>query len=122
MRAILIDPYTQKVSRITLEGETLQALYKAIGCHTVTRQAMGASLDLWLDDEGLLVEDPCLWTFEGASQPYAGRGVLLGHDGEGECVDCPDEVKPEGVQQFVIFPEPGSMAAPELEWRYIPIE
>lgn len=122
MRAILVDPFTQKVNRITLEGETLKALYDAIGCRTVTRVSLGANVDLWLDDEGLLVDNPTLWVLDGSSQPFAGRGVILGHDGEGESVDCPERIKPDDVRGFISFPEPGAIMVPELTWDYIPIE
>mgnify|MGYP003343599369 CR=1 FL=1 len=125
MRAILIDPVSQKVDRITIEdddGSLLQDLREIIGCDTVTRYPLGSHVDLWLDDEGLLGPSPVLWQLEGASQPFAGRGVILGHNGHGVTVECPEYVKTAEVRGLVSFPEPGAVAVPELTWTYLPLE
>lgn len=125
LRAILIDPYTQKVERITLDLANgrglLGELYQTIGCDTVTAHALGTGVDLWLDDEGLLVDDPTLWLLEGASQPFAGRGVILGHDEEGESTSCPEYVKPDDIRGFVSFPEPGTVKLPDPLMQFFPL-
>lgn len=126
MRAILIDPYTQKVERITIDSglglETLKALYSAIGCETVTRYSLGTEVDLWLDDDGMLTDNPTFWQLEGASQPFAGRGVLLGVDPEqGETVDLPEYVKTDDVRGLVSFPEPGTVKAPDPMFKFFPL-
>jgi len=114
MRAILIDPNTQKVERITLEGETLEALRGAIGCQVLTVEALGTEVDLWLDDEGLLVEAPLFFEIDGGHQPFAGRGVILGHSREGKTTPCPDYVTADRIRDFVSFPETESVIMPEL--------
>ena len=52
-RAILIDPFTETVSNVTLVDTKLQTIYNLLGCDLITiTSAFGA--DMVLDDEGLL--------------------------------------------------------------------
>lgn len=81
-KAILIDPNTHTVSLIDLPAANLAAMYAAIGCDTVDLVRITEELDLWVDDEGLLVAEPLLWKFPGTS-PYAGKGLLLTSDARG---------------------------------------
>ena len=88
MKGILIDPTTQTV-RIVDVASGLEAMYEALGCTTIDRAAVNADNDLWVDDEGWLYDDDSLKTrgafYMGVHPiPFAGRGLILGHDGEGK--------------------------------------
>lgn len=98
IRGILIDPVAKKLSYIDIaineSGSCLKSLYKAINCDLVELVRLSDSLDLWVDEEGLLKIDENTKYFhaDGMSNPIAGRGVILGvkqtEDGE-ESTDCP---------------------------------
>lgn len=70
----------------TVKGSTLQHFYAEIGCHTVDCVGLAADLDMWLDDEGLLVEEPrinhgatAIAAMYGKTfQPYVGTVVFTG--------------------------------------------
>lgn len=75
-----------------MTGDTLQELYRLIGCHTVTRVPLSSTLDMWLDDEGALVPDLernlnklatafCSYT-TGSDQPLFGNVVLAAEENE----------------------------------------
>jgi hypothetical protein len=83
MRAILIDPTTKTVSLVTLEGH--KPLHRLIGCARVELVTLSNHDDMYVDEEGLLADDPGpFWCFEGyADRPYCGKAVIAGHDEEG---------------------------------------
>ena len=95
MIAFLIDPEFGTISQIEISAmSTLKDLYKNIDCHTV--DLVGNVLDghdLFVDDEGLLYDVPPHGLFQirlpdGYETILAGRGVIIGHDGEGNCEDA----------------------------------
>lgn len=99
MKAILINTRKRTVSEIQVEN-AYPDINKAIGCSTITvgtEWEEGGKRDtLFVDDEGLLVSgNPC-FRIEGGHQPFAGCGVILGTNDEGESVDASltvDEVR-----------------------------
>jgi hypothetical protein len=89
MRGILIDPFTRTVSEIETSGK-LAEIYELLGVELVTVVSVGEDQSLFLDDEGLLVPkaDQEYWNWKGSNQPYAGRGLILGLDDEGDNIDA----------------------------------
>ena len=97
MKAIVIDPQKQELRDIEISGDKLQAYYETIGCSTVT--AVNAQFmvngeiiqaTIWVDDEGLFVEDQSYWFSNQYPYPLAGRGILVGFEAEtGDCIDAP---------------------------------
>lgn len=89
MKAILINVNDKTISNVETTEPTLQSWYKLIGCDLV---AVGVNLDdhdsIMVDDEGLLTltEKSNFFTFEGAHQPFAGNGLIVGVDEEGETI------------------------------------
>lgn len=107
MKAVLIDPLTRDISDVEFEGETLAALYKLIDCTTVTAVSLvfdDQVVSLFLDDEGLFVQDQKFWSIFQYPEPLAGRAVILGLDASsGESLDVPvdaSRVAEEGVIFF----------------------
>ena len=58
MTGILIDPFLKKLTNVNVRTEnTLQDMYKHIGCSMVEVVSFGDVNDLWVDEEGLLKRD-----------------------------------------------------------------
>lgn len=96
MKAILINAKTKEVKEIEI-GKDYKEIYKHLECQYFT---IGTYLDkqdaIFVDDEGLMNGTDEFFTFEGAHQPFAGNGLIMGSDDEGESTDCKiqiDEVK-----------------------------
>lgn len=91
MRAIFIDSVNQQVKEVTVDGRknTLDQWYEILG---VTRVETGLYItehdSIIVDEEGLLKPCDHFFTYEGAHQPFAGNGLVVGADEEGETVSC----------------------------------
>ena len=87
MKAILIDAENKTVSDIEIEGDQLQGWYKAIKCEMVE---IALHLDdhdsIVVDEEGLLKPAEYFFEYQGGHQPFAGNGLIVGCDPEGETV------------------------------------
>ena len=92
MKAFLIDPASRSIAEVEIipnaSGSTLSAMYNALNCRLVdvaTIRALPGN-DVWIDDEGLFIEDQSFFALAGNDTPYAGRGLVLSVDKEGtEC-------------------------------------
>ncbi|MFF0818628.1 DUF3846 domain-containing protein [Rhodococcus sp. NPDC003318] len=70
------------------------ALREAIGCRWFDVVALGPGLDMWVDDEGLVVNEPVVnvvatliaRSYGFRWQPYAGTVVFTSSDDEGDAV------------------------------------
>lgn len=88
MRAIKIDAKARTVTEIDLP-KGIDAMQAAIGCDCFCFAVSWRNGDtLYVDDEGLL--NPCdeFFVIETGHQPFAGNGLILGSDEEGESVDA----------------------------------
>lgn len=101
MQGILIDPSRRRVEAVDVLKDTYKRIPEMLGCRLMTRVGVseasdgsGRGDDLWLDDEGLLTDPNPYGYFRLRSVDgqrvtpgvYAGRGLILAHDGEGESV------------------------------------
>jgi hypothetical protein len=107
-RAILIDPFTETVSQVTLVDTKLQTLRTLIDCDIITIASLANGVDMILDDEGLLKDSKSQAYFKIGigSQPFAGKALVVGTDDEGDTVSLPESVTTEKVFQRVIFFKP----------------
>ena len=107
MRAILIDPFTQTIEEVDYSGD-YKDIYGLIECDLFTTVYLPNTSDdtLFVDDEGLYVENQRFFKIEGYEQPLAGRGLLLGTDEEGESIDCMSTV--EEVKAVVSWEKDGT--------------
>jgi len=76
MRAILIDPEEMTIGVIDHPG-TADALQDTIGCRIVEAVQLSRNEDIWLNEEGLLLE-PHKPLFRIGPHMIAGRAVVLG--------------------------------------------
>jgi hypothetical protein len=104
MRGILIDPFTRTVTEVETEGN-LAAIYELLGVAYVTVVPISGDQAIFIDDEGLLVEKEHqeYWQWAGSNQPYAGKGLVLGGDEEGDNVDATSTL--EEIAGLVTFLE-----------------
>lgn len=107
-RAILIDPFTETVSQVTLVDTKLQTLRSLIECNIITIAGLADGVDMILDDEGLLKDSKSQAYFKIGigSQPFAGKALVIGTDEEGNTVSLPENVTTEKVFERVIFFKP----------------
>jgi hypothetical protein len=92
MRAILIDPIAHTVTVVQHNNDYKQ-IYQYLSdkehglevsdfnAVTIDRRNM-----FFVDGEGLLKDPRYFFVWRGGSQPYAGRGLVLGYDQQGETV------------------------------------
>lgn len=90
MRAILINPHDKSITEVDYDGR-IEHMYELIGCSLVTavtvyREEDGSQETLWLDDEGLFVNDQKFFMWAEYPQPLAGRGLVLGTSPEGDSI------------------------------------
>jgi hypothetical protein len=88
-KAILIDVKNREVK--TVEYKDYKDMQKLIGCNCFTTAYTFPNEDtLFVDDEGLLNGTEHFFYFEGAHQPFAGNGLIVGKeilDEEGDLID-----------------------------------
>jgi len=122
IKAILIDPFTETVSQVTLVDTKLQTIYGLLGCDLITiTSAFG--VDMVLDDEGLLKNSESQRYFKVGigSQPYAGKALLVGATPDGDFASLPDDVTTEKVFEKVIFFKPSEKYLEQSkEIKFIP--
>jgi hypothetical protein len=93
MRAILIDPVAKTVTALDFEGD-FRAIQKAIDvdCFTIIRPFPDNDDTLYLDDEGLFKDNQSFFLLDCYPQPLAGKGLILGTDGDDD-TDCASTVE-----------------------------
>jgi hypothetical protein len=89
MRGILIDPFTKTVTDVETSGK-LAEIYEILGVELITAVSVGEDQTLFLDDEGLMVpkDNQEYFQWRGSNQPYAGKGLILGVDEDGDNIDA----------------------------------
>lgn len=77
--------------------DRLQALYAAIGCHTVDVVRLTTRLDMWVDDEGMFTQPVNLAAtvlarhYGRTAQFYHGPAVIAGLDSQGTTIALTDD-------------------------------
>ena len=88
-KAILIDPLNRTVTEVAQEPG-LQQLYDRLSvegfrrCDDINAVRVSDSDAMYVDGEGMLIENLPTFTFVGGSQPFAGRGLIVGTNAEGD--------------------------------------
>lgn len=88
MKAILIDAYNKTISEMDIKGD-LQSWYDALDVELLESAHYFENGDCVLvDEEGLL--KPCnhFFCIAGSEQIFAGSGLVVGYDDQGEALDC----------------------------------
>jgi len=88
MKAILIDSINKEVKEVEI-GKGIDEMYKFLNCEIFTIASYLPKNDaIFVDDEGLMNGTDTFFTYEGAHQPFAGNGLIMGSNSKGESVDC----------------------------------
>lgn len=121
MRALIIDAENQEVREAELDpGSTLRGMQAAVGGLIAQAHCFDGTHELYVNDEGLLVEHPHWFQILGAHQPFAGNGIVVGIDEDGETIaatmtllelrgriffsgQCAPRSHPEPVFRFIPF-------------------
>ena len=88
-RGYLIDPYKAEVQPITVPMDDHEEIQRQLDCDVFTTGGYFENGDVvFVDDEGMLKGPTHFFRIKGLNdQPLAGRGVVLGSDGEGGSAD-----------------------------------
>tara|TARA_R110002167_G_scaffold254765_5_gene460996 strand:- start:2506 stop:2898 length:393 start_codon:yes stop_codon:yes gene_type:complete len=89
MKALLIDPFMETVQEIDYSGDwkDIRTLLKCDIFATVYFDDMSTD-SVFVDDEGVFVDDQRFFKLGNYTQPLAGYGLVLGCNEEGDSVDC----------------------------------
>ena len=112
MRAILINPFNQTIKEAVYGGD-YREIYDLIGCSLFAVVRLSDVDDLYIDDEGLLKNDNRYFSWSGRN--FAGLGLILGHDDEGETIETTYDLQ-EVVDRVEFLPEE-HRETPYMEFR-----
>lgn len=106
MRAILIDPFEQKVVEIDVKP-TIQGLYEVMECSEVEAGIVFPDDCLFIngDPQGNPLSDP-FFSYDGSI--FSGRGVILGTDEDGGAVSCTMTIKEVTPKVRWVYPVLGA--------------
>ena len=87
MKAILIDVHTQSITEVEHDN-TLDNIYELLNCRTFDVVRIDEVNSIYIDDEGLFVDDQLFFEYGGDAQSVrlAGNGLILGVDDEGNSI------------------------------------
>jgi hypothetical protein len=87
MKAILIDVENQEVTEVE-HDDTLESIYYHVDCRTFDVVNIDGVNSIYVDDEGLFVEDQLYFEYSGGTHKVqlAGNGLILGLNEEGDTV------------------------------------
>ena len=105
MKAILIDSENKTVTEVTIDEnaeDILEQWYKHIGCDLVeVAHDISEHDSILVDEEGLFKNPNNFFSYTGANQQFAGNGLIVGRNEDGETVDC--QIKLEEATLNVLF-------------------
>ena len=81
MKAILINPFDQTIKETEYTGD-YREIYSLVECRTFDCVRLTIENDMYIDDEGLLIDNQRYFSIEGRN--YGGKALLLSHNSEGE--------------------------------------
>ena len=113
MRVILINPFDETVKEAVYGGD-FREIYDFIECRTFDVVSLSDADDLYVDDEGLLVEGNQRY-FSWSGRNFAGMGLIMGHDGEGETTATNYDLQ-EVIDRVEFLPE-GHREEPYMEFK-----
>jgi hypothetical protein len=117
LRAILIDSHRQLVMEVPVTG--LKEIYAHLGCDLIDKglefETPWGIETLYIDDEGLLKDETEFFEVLGTGRGFAGSGLIVGTDEDGESTDC--RLSVDSVADRILFLERDQAQA-----RGIPVE
>lgn len=97
----LIDPFEKTISPVYYDGQ-LESVYALLDCRSITAVPCHG-FDLFVDDEGLFVENQEFFLAVGCMQPLGGKALVVGCDAVGNTV--PSGITLEQLESLVMFVE-----------------
>jgi hypothetical protein len=110
MRAVLINPVNQTVTEIDVTSPLdsaagmyahMKAADPGFVSNMVECVSLGPNVDLFLDEEGALEAGRAVWRLQGSDQGFAGPGILICSDEEGETIALHRAISLAGAIQVV---------------------
>lgn len=98
MRGILINPFDEIIKVVVLTGN-YKEIYALIECRTFDCVDIDEYNTMYIDDEGLLKEPNRYFSIQGRN--YAGSGLIIGNNDEGESIDSTLTV--EQIKDMISF-------------------
>jgi hypothetical protein len=114
VRVILVNPFDETVKEAVYGGD-YREIYDLIECRTFTVQMIDEDNDLFLDDEGLLVEGAQRYFEYKGLGTFAGKGLIMAHDDEGDSKATTLDLKE--VSSMVEFMPEGYSKEPYMEFK-----
>lgn len=122
IKAISIDPFACTVTEVEYDAENYQNIYPLLShpihpveCFTIAPTDILKGADaLFVDDNGLLNGPVRFFALAGSPQPYAGKGLIVGTDDEGESQSC--QTRAELIRMCVMFLERCNGGLIEVTW------
>lgn len=85
MKAFLINPTLQTIEEVDYSGN-IKYIYRLLDCKAFDVVSIDADNDLYIDDEGLLVNPDFQDYFAFNGGLFAGKGLILGCDTKGNTI------------------------------------
>jgi|TARA_R110000744_G_scaffold303454_1_gene412131 hypothetical protein len=98
MKGILIDAFNETVKEVVITGN-YKEIYALVECRTFDCVDIDEYNTMYVDDEGLLKEPNRYFSIHG--RDYAGNGLIIGNNDEGESIDSTLTV--EQVKDMISF-------------------
>ena len=83
MKAILINPFDQTIKETEYTGD-YREIYSLVECRTFDCVRLTPHEDMYIDDEGLLIDNQRYFRMVEIGANYGGKALLLSPDDEGE--------------------------------------
>jgi hypothetical protein len=108
-KVIVIDSEKQRIYEREIErGKSLQGLQEAVQGFIELGTTLSNDDDILVNEEGLLKKPKWFFTVEGAHQPFAGNGVVVGRTRNGDSASCKSSM--EDIKRIVKFWDQQSVA------------
>jgi hypothetical protein len=108
MKAIKIDAVKREVIEVDITSD-YNDINKEIGSQIFTiAHSLKKRDTIMVDDEGLFNNENIFFVYNGAHQPFAGNGLIVGCNSKGDTVDCKIDINE--VKQNVEFYDRNTLA------------
>jgi hypothetical protein len=114
MKGILINPFDETIKEVEYTGD-FREIYDLVDCRTFDCAMVDSENDMYIDDEGLLVDDQRYFRMLELGANYAGKALILSHDEEGESVGT--TLTKEKVKAIIEWLPEGHKETPYMEFR-----
>ncbi len=111
MKGILINPFDTTITEVEYSGN-YKEIYDIIDCRTFDIATIYNTQDIYVDDEGLLIDNQKFFSIN--DRTFGGKGLLLSHDDEGETKSTNLDL--QMVQDMVQWLPEGHKEEPYMEF------